>query len=177
MFRFISIHWISTDELLRASRTPETLTLDATCKTNAFLLPLIISLGCDALGKNSPWLISLFDGESKNNYTFLLTIALPLFYGNTLEALSIICSDGDRNIKDSIDAALKRKAIGHSLTVRGGCFFHGVCQTYLREYSSYGRVDGGVGETVKGIITSIFFNAENQEEHKVLENAYPMVEQ
>jgi len=164
IFDMVCLSWISNEELLKASRTPECYSIDTTCKTQKYLYPYVIHLGVDSSYKNCQLLKSLLKGETQVCFSCILKIALPIIYGITLKAVAVMLSDGDPNIYDQLDIAISQKYIGTPSTVRGRCNFHKVTQTYDDKYL-FDKKDGGIGRKVLNGVNHINFTAECPEEY------------
>ena len=154
---------VSNDEILVASRFPEMIGYDATCKTNDHGHKLAYVIGCNSEWKNINFLSTMLKNEKKRNFSFVFDVCLPFVYGQeVLEGCTLLLSDGDPHLIDVMETTVKTGCLPNAKRRR--CYFHAGNKSYETDYGKFSTSDGGIGDIVRGSVKTIFFYTENTDE-------------
>ena len=137
------VFFVTASELLKAACFPEQLVFDATCKTNQQALSMMFVVGACPMWHNLMFGKIFSRGETAENFSYIWKIILPIVYGDALKLTTIVMTDGDQWMCNTIDQAIKLKLIGTEDRIkRKRCYYHAVIQTF-QKYYHYRHNDGG----------------------------------
>ncbi len=117
--------------------------------------------------KNAPFGRSYIRNEMLSSFNIVSRVTLRLIYGAVLNAVCVVGSDGDQQLIDSLEEAIKDGYLGtEDKTKLKRCYFHAVLQTFLKSYACIHRGnpqvprDNGVGDKALGWIRYMFYKLE-----------------
>jgi hypothetical protein len=126
VYELYAISWVHVDVLKIASRYPEVLMTDATCKTNSSNRPLIFVCGIDSTGKTICMFSTLTTNESLDSFNFIIYNLLLLYGREWCSRVQVFISDGANEIISAIDGAINRDVFNRNHTKRFMCHHHAV---------------------------------------------------
>lgn len=161
-FRLEAVSWVGDAEVPRAARSlacgmPSS--TDGVEGLNRQKRSLLTSTCIDPARNLVTMLHSLVVSEHGVDVDWHMNSGLPFFYGELLVHLSLHRIDGGHALQTGCRHFMEANcAGGHYPSILGDCYYHGVLQKYLKDYTgSGGAEDDGMGKLVLEWLGLILF--------------------
>jgi len=161
-FRLEATSWVGDAEVPRVARSvacgmPSS--TDGVEGLNRQKRSLLTSTCIDPARNLATMLHSLVVSEHGADVDWHMSSGLPFFYGELLVHLSLHRIDGGHALQTGCRHFVEEICVGgHYSSILGDCYYHGVLQKYLKDYTgSGGAEDDGAGKLVLEWLGLILF--------------------